>query len=199
MSCRLCFWMGLHKTCNCWNMIGDVLLNDVMMTSSWLLCTTDFYIKKDCSLFGTSYRPCFWMDLDQSCHKWWNMVGGLPYWMTSSWSLRTTDFFRWNSTFFVWYTMHAVFLDGCWPNLTWLMEGWTCWWCTLFNDIIKLVMGHWFPLKDVLFCMPFVFQATFPVISLPNLVKVITTSQGWVLFNDIIKMSSCLSRPTGFD
>ena len=89
-------------------------------------------------------------------------------------------FFRWNSTFFVWYTMHAVFLDGCWPNLPWLMEGWTCWWCTLFNDIIKLVMGHWFPLKDVLFCMPFVFQATFPVISLPNLVKVITTSQGWM-------------------
>ena len=93
MSCRLCFWMGLHKTCNCWNMIGDVLLNDVMMTSSWLLCTTDFYIKKGCSLFGTSYRPCFWMDLDQSCHKWWNMVGGLPYWMTSWWSLRTTNFF----------------------------------------------------------------------------------------------------------
>ena len=51
-----------------------------------------FLHKKDCSLFGTSYRPCFWMDLDQSCHKWWNMVGGLPYWMTSSWSLRTTDF-----------------------------------------------------------------------------------------------------------
>ena len=56
--------------------------------------------------------------------------------------------------------------------------------------IIKLVTDHWFPLLIVDFCIPFAFQATFPVPSSTSSfpVRVMATSQRRVLFNDVMTL-----------